>query len=162
MKDPALRYQHAAEVRAALEAISVLAAGAPARPQRRRQSKMPSPVTPVRPPAIPRAQSVERRNTVGRAADHRALRNALAAVQTGGGLVIGVAGEPGLGKTTLAEAFVAGLQREGVPGTTCTGPMPRPSMPSPTWPPGSTRLARWSSRPIGRPTCCSRRIPSPR
>src|SRR5678815_4554555 len=48
---------------------------------------------------------VEQRS-VGREEERRALRAALAEVNAGRGIVIDVAGEPGMGKTTLVEAFL--------------------------------------------------------
>ena len=47
-----------------------------------------------------------RRHTVGRAAEREALRTALAAAVAGDGRLVCVAGEPGLGKTTLVEDFL--------------------------------------------------------
>ena len=52
-------------------------------------------------------------HTVGRRAEIHALRDALAAATTGRSLLVGVAGEPGLGKTTLVEEFLAWAEREG-------------------------------------------------
>ena len=46
-------------------------------------------------------------HTVGRRAEIDALCAALAAARTGRGSLVGVAGEPGMGKTTLVEEFLA-------------------------------------------------------
>jgi predicted ATPase/predicted Ser/Thr protein kinase len=50
-----------------------------------------------------------RRHTVGRQRERQALRAALAAAAEGRGLFVCVTGEPGLGKTTLVEDFLAEL-----------------------------------------------------
>jgi tetratricopeptide (TPR) repeat protein len=47
--------------------------------------------------------------TVGRSRERQALGDAFAAARSGRGLLVGVAGEPGLGKTTLVEGALAGL-----------------------------------------------------
>jgi len=61
------------------------------------------PTTPRRPlPGV-----LAGRITVGREAEGAALRAALAAATAGRGLVMAVAGEPGIGKTTLVEEFLA-------------------------------------------------------
>jgi tetratricopeptide (TPR) repeat protein len=48
--------------------------------------------------------------TVGRRRERQALADAFAAARSGRGLLVGVAGEPGLGKTTLVEDVLAGLR----------------------------------------------------
>ncbi|AHG89694.1 transcriptional activator domain-containing protein [Gemmatirosa kalamazoonensis] len=47
------------------------------------------------------------RHTVGRAQERQSLRQALAAAEGGRGALLSVAGEPGIGKTTLVEEFLA-------------------------------------------------------
>lgn len=50
--------------------------------------------------------------TVGRRPQLEQMLAALAAVEVGGSLMLSVAGEPGIGKTTLLDAFLAGLARD--------------------------------------------------
>ena len=88
-KDPADR-PSAAEVDAALSALARAPEGSPAPP-------------PARPS----------RSTVGRAEQRAELAAALAAVNAGGGELVCVAGEPGIGKTTLVEEFLADLMTGG-------------------------------------------------
>ena len=45
-------------------------------------------------------------HTVGREKEHAELRDAFAAAATGQGMMVCVAGEPGIGKTTLVEDFL--------------------------------------------------------
>lgn len=52
---------------------------------------------------------------VGRAAERAALQAAFDATARGQGLLLGVAGEPGIGKTTVVDEFLAHLDAEGVP-----------------------------------------------
>ncbi|MBI2221422.1 MAG: protein kinase [Acidobacteria bacterium] len=59
--------------------------------------------------------------TVGRAADRAALQAAFDVVASGLGLLVGIAGEPGLGKTTLVEDFLTDLRREGRACTVARG-----------------------------------------
>ncbi|MGH9672678.1 MAG: serine/threonine-protein kinase, partial [Bryobacteraceae bacterium] len=58
------------------------------------------------------AQAKPERHTVGREKERAELRNAFASVLTGRGLLLCVAGEPGIGKTTLVEDFFAELQAQ--------------------------------------------------
>jgi predicted ATPase len=60
-------------------------------------------------PAIP----LPRRHTVGRKKELAALRDGFAAAAAGRGLFLSVAGEPGIGKTTLVEDFLADLAADG-------------------------------------------------
>jgi tetratricopeptide (TPR) repeat protein len=64
-------------------------------------------------PAISPAQ----RHTVGRTKELAALREGFASAVAGRGLFLCVAGEPGIGKTTLVEDFLSDL---AVAGQTCT------------------------------------------
>ena len=68
------------------------------------------------PAPVPVARQARRR-TVGRATERAALLAAFEAVAAGRGLVVGIAGEAGIGKTTLVEEFVADL---GTAGHSCT------------------------------------------
>ncbi|MBA4063338.1 MAG: hypothetical protein C0501_06420 [Isosphaera sp.] len=63
-------------------------------------------------PALPAAA---RRWTVGRAAERAALRAAFDAAAAGSGEMVCVVGEPGIGKTTLVEEFLADLAADGPP-----------------------------------------------
>src|SRR5262245_57778097 len=54
-----------------------------------------------------------RRNTVGREREGAELRSGFASARAGRGLLLCVAGEPGIGKTTLVEDFLAELAAEG-------------------------------------------------
>jgi predicted ATPase len=54
-----------------------------------------------------------RRNTVGREREGAELRSGFASARGGRGLLVCVAGEPGIGKTTLVEDFLAKLAAEG-------------------------------------------------
>jgi hypothetical protein len=91
-KDPAER-PSAAEVDAALSAITATGRVAPA-------------AAPA-PPA--------RHRTVGRSGERASLRAAFDAVASGAGEMVCVVGEPGIGKTTLVEEFLADLAAEGKP-----------------------------------------------
>jgi predicted ATPase len=58
--------------------------------------------------AVPtRKTTAPERHTVGREGERRMLRQALEEVESGHGLLVSVAGEPGIGKTTLVEEFLA-------------------------------------------------------
>ncbi|MBI1762199.1 MAG: protein kinase [Acidobacteria bacterium] len=59
------------------------------------------------PPAIPATRAL--RHTVGREPERAELRAAFNAAQAGRGALLCVAGEPGIGKTTLVEDFLAEL-----------------------------------------------------
>ncbi|HEU5219652.1 MAG TPA: protein kinase [Gemmatimonadales bacterium] len=63
----------------------------------------------ARPPARP----APARHTVGRDAERAELRAAFEAARGGRGMLLCVAGEPGIGKTTLVEDFLAELAAEG-------------------------------------------------
>jgi tetratricopeptide (TPR) repeat protein len=75
----------------------------------------PAPAAPV--PKVRRA----RQTMVGREAERAALLAAFETVTGGRGLFVGIAGEAGIGKTTLAEAFVADLGAAGRPCTVARG-----------------------------------------
>ena len=57
--------------------------------------------------------SEPRRRLVGREKELDAIRLWFDAAATTGGLLVGIAGEPGLGKTTLVEGFLANLKSSG-------------------------------------------------
>jgi predicted ATPase len=61
----------------------------------------------------PPAKTVAARHTVGRQREQAELRSGLASVMSGRGLMLCVAGEPGIGKTTLIEDFLAELAAGG-------------------------------------------------
>jgi predicted ATPase len=67
----------------------------------------------VAPPAADPAPTPARAPVVGRSLERRALDEAFAAVAGGRGQVVCIAGEPGLGKTTLAETFLVDLEAAG-------------------------------------------------
>ena len=72
----------------------------------------------------PRGRSSRKRvgsNVVGRNTELNALRDALEQVEQGASLVIGVSGEAGVGKTTVAEAFLAELETSGKAPTIARG-----------------------------------------
>jgi adenylate cyclase len=89
-KDPRRR-PTAAEVEAALAELAGVRAGLAASQQRRAES----------------------RATVGRATELAQLHNGWESAVGGQGLLVCVTGEPGLGKTTVVEAFVAELAERG-------------------------------------------------
>jgi predicted ATPase len=69
---------------------------------------------PMEAPAAPAKPSLEAsRWTVGRAGEHASLRDALAETEAGTGLMVCLVGEPGIGKTTLVDGFLAELAAEG-------------------------------------------------
>ena len=62
-----------------------------------------------------------RRHTVGREQERRELRAAFERAAAGKGLMVGLAGEAGIGKTTLVEDFLAELAAGGRPCTVARG-----------------------------------------
>ncbi|MGH7517023.1 MAG: protein kinase domain-containing protein [Gemmatimonadales bacterium] len=56
-----------------------------------------------------------RRHSVGRADERRQLRDAFEALDAEGGRLLCITGEPGIGKTTLVEDFLAELSEEAEP-----------------------------------------------
>src|SRR5262249_52407861 len=66
------------------------------------------------PPLVPR-------HTVGRQAELAELRAGFESAAAGRGLFLCVTGEPGIGKTTLVEDFLAELANAGRPGTVAGG-----------------------------------------
>ena len=71
----------------------------------------------TRKPGVP----LPERHTVGRETELAELRAAFEAVAGGRGLLLCVAGEPGIGKTTLVEDFLAELAAGGVACTIARG-----------------------------------------
>ncbi len=65
-------------------------------------------------PSTPVPSSPIHHNTVGRSKERHELRAAFNAANTGRGSLLCVAGEPGIGKTTVVEGFLAELAREGL------------------------------------------------
>src|SRR5205823_11783976 len=61
------------------------------------------------------------RHTVGRQAELAELRAGFEAAAAGRGLLLCVAGEPGIGKTTLVEDFLQDLAAEGLPASIARG-----------------------------------------
>jgi predicted ATPase len=61
-------------------------------------------------PSSTRVRRVEVRPTVGRKRERVALEEAFASAAAGVSSLVSVAGEPGIGKTTLVESFVTGLR----------------------------------------------------
>jgi hypothetical protein len=51
---------------------------------------------------------------IGRGAELTMLRAAFDAAASGAGLIVAVSGEPGIGKTTLVESFLAGLEHDAL------------------------------------------------
>src|SRR5260370_42608341 len=68
-------------------------------------------------PAIP----TPKRHTVGRARERAALLACFESADAGHGQVVCVTGEPGIGKTTLVETFLAELSASGRLGQTARG-----------------------------------------
>lgn len=64
-------------------------------------------------PATSAATSAIARHTVGREKERAELHSGFASALSGRGLLLCVAGEPGIGKTTLVEDFLADLAAEG-------------------------------------------------
>src|SRR5439155_2994980 len=85
----------AAEVEAALSALAV------------------APLAPAAAP-VPPAAPAPQRPTVGRAEERTALAAAFEAAAGGAGEMVCVVGEPGIGKTTLVEEFLADLAARGL------------------------------------------------
>jgi serine/threonine protein kinase/predicted ATPase len=67
-------------------------------------------ISPSLRPSIPQSS---RRNTVGRERERAELRSGFASARAGCGLLLCVTGEPGIGKTTLVEDFLAEIAAEG-------------------------------------------------
>ena len=61
----------------------------------------------------PHEDARDARHTVGRQAERDGLRTALEAARAGRGSLVCVAGEPGIGKTTLVEGFLADAAADG-------------------------------------------------
>ena len=76
-------------------------------------SRLSKPVSPTRVPAAPRPAADHER--VGRLREREELRSAFNAVTGGHGVLVGVAGETGIGKTTLVEAAVKEFAEGPVP-----------------------------------------------
>jgi predicted ATPase len=95
-KDPAERVQTAAEIQARLRAAATVDGSTATRAET--------------PSGIASRHEV---HTVGRSSEIDALGAALAAARGGRGALVGVAGEPGMGKTTLVETFLAGAEAAG-------------------------------------------------
>src|SRR5262249_26345481 len=70
-----------------------------------------APTTPVRRALLSRS----RRYVVGRESERAELRSAFEQVAVGAGLLISIGGEPGLGKTTVADEFLRDLAASGEP-----------------------------------------------
>jgi len=68
------------------------------------------------PEAVPVEAPTSRRRRVGREAEREALRAAWSAACAGRSSLVSISGEPGIGKTTLAEDFLAEL---AAPGASC-------------------------------------------
>ena len=64
--------------------------------------------------SIPATAYVSRRRIVGRDRERLELESAFARVRSGYGVLVGVAGEPGIGKTTLVEDVLNGISERGV------------------------------------------------
>jgi predicted ATPase len=73
------------------------------------------------PPVPRRAVARPGRPTVGRESERRALHSALDDAAAGQGLLVCVSGEPGIGKTTLVEEFLAELAASGSPCAVARG-----------------------------------------
>ncbi len=76
-------------------------------------------------PAAPRSEApaipTPKRHTVGRARERAALLACFESADAGHGQVVCVTGEPGIGKTTLVETFLAELSASGRLGQTARG-----------------------------------------
>ena len=71
--------------------------------------------------APPTAPAATQRLTVGREAQRASLRQAYSRVTGGRGLLLAVSGEPGIGKTSLIEDFLAELASDGEPPIVARG-----------------------------------------
>jgi serine/threonine protein kinase/predicted ATPase len=67
-------------------------------------------------------ERTDNRHSVGRHAERKALRAAFGSVLAGKGLLVCIAGEPGIGKTTLVEDFISDLAITGHPFVVARGP----------------------------------------
>ncbi len=104
-KDPHQRYPTARDLHDALEELRLqLESGEAATPAEALVAFLPA-----------------QRHAVGREKERAALRAGLTAAASGRGLLMCVAGEPGIGKTTLVEGFLAELASEGPPCTIARG-----------------------------------------
>ena len=73
----------------------------------------PAPKTAARVPRLPVLTQATTHHSVGRKKEHAELHTAFASAITGKGSLICVAGEPGIGKTTLVEDFLGKLRTSG-------------------------------------------------
>jgi len=91
-KEPAKRPASAAEVRAALESVAEHLSSRPPSPRGKEESSSPPPANPL-----------YRRTFVGREQELRKLQGAFDSAISGQGSLAMVAGEPGIGKTSICE-----------------------------------------------------------
>jgi adenylate cyclase len=71
--------------------------------------------------SAPRARMRAKRHTVGREKERAELQSAFESAIAGQGLIVSLAGEPGIGKTTLVEDFISDLTDSGQPFTVARG-----------------------------------------
>lgn len=64
--------------------------------------------------AVPVASAAPARHTVGRKRELQELRAALQVAASGRGMVLSISGEPGIGKSTLVEEFLAAVTADGL------------------------------------------------